>query len=244
MINRKQRLNRSESIKNSFKKNSKGITLMTLIIYITIIFVILVLTMRVMKYYTGNIRDAADTSFETEFEKFNVYMLQETRQAGNGFFNAKTNKLSFANGDVIEFRKEEGNDIGEIYHNDIKICENVDACTLTSDNSMNGETTVTVNITINGISKNDIQYVMPTYTGKMPFVYQEVEYIESTGTQYIDTNVSMTLNTTILSKFNLTNSSGNTNWSAPYGCTPGLGLYMPSSRITEKLTHLLEVIQM
>ena len=170
--------------KNSFSHfySGKGITLMSLIIYITIMFVILVLTMRVMKYYTGNIRDVADTSFEIEYEKFNMYMLQETNKSYNAVVNVSDNdrKITFYNGNTIYFEKEEGNDIGKIYYNDIKICDDVDDCVFTKID----DSKIMVSLTING--KNVERYFT---TNKLPeFSYEKLDYIESSRKQFIRTD--------------------------------------------------------
>lgn len=54
--------------------------------------------------------------------------------------------------------------------------------------------------------------------------YQEVEYIESTGTQYIDTKTYLTVDTEIQSEFLFTGSNG--SYPTPYGSkNPSLGLY-------------------
>ena len=190
--------------------SSNGITLMSLIIYITIMFVILALIMRVTIYFTRNINDVADTSFEIEFEKLNMYMLQETNKTGNYVEEISEDRksITFTDENKLEFVKEDGNETGEIYFNEVKICENVNACVFTAtDNLETGKTTITVNLTINEKLKT-IQYVInnrldiaqSTSTEKeyiiektnkhgVPIEYQEVEYIESTGTQYINTRV-------------------------------------------------------
>ena len=50
-------------------------------------------------------------------------------------------------------------------------------------------------------------------TSRLPDGFVELEYIESTGTQYIDTNYSPTINTGIEIKFNVTSGNG-----SPFGC--------------------------
>lgn len=58
----------------------------------------------------------------------------------------------------------------------------------------------------------------------LPSEFQEVEYIESTGTQYIDTKLYLTLDTEIECDFLFTNISS--GYPTPYGCKPPvLGLH-------------------
>ena len=114
-------MNSKNRIKNGIKNSSYGITLTSLIIYITIMFVVLAVIMRVSLYFTKNISDVADTSFETEFEKINMYMMQETGKSLNGVYKLSENQIIFADENVIKFIKEEGEEAGKIYYNDIKI---------------------------------------------------------------------------------------------------------------------------
>lgn len=210
--------------------NKKGITLTSLIIYITIMFVVLAIIMRVTTYYTKNMSDVADTSFEEEFEKFNMYMLQETNKSGNYVADVSedNNSITFTDGNTITFQKEDGDETGEIYFNELKICENVGACAFTTDDEeTTGKTTITVNITINGTNKLNT-YVLEIYTTTtqteliqtennyiiektnkkgVPMEYQEVEYIKSSGSQYIQTDIIPTDNMGIYAKVLSTNIS-------------------------------------
>lgn len=171
-------------------KENKGITLSSLVVYITVMFVVLAIVIRVMLNFRQNISDVTDVTFEKEFEKFNTYMLEETNKERNGIAGTIKNGIEFSDGNTISFKDEDEDGEGEIYFNNIKICEAVNDCTFTAETNQElTKTTITVNITINEIQKEKI-YVMKsvtTYIPKLPKEYQEVEYIESTGTQYIDT---------------------------------------------------------
>lgn len=59
----------------------------------------------------------------------------------------------------------------------------------------------------------------------LPIEYQEVEYIESSGTQYIDTNVSLSSSDTVKCKFEIT--AGTYSWAdAIYGCSNGTAFFV------------------
>lgn len=224
--------------------NKKGITLTSLIIYITIMFVVLAIIMRVTTYYTKNMSDVADTSFEEEFEKFNMYMLQETKKTGNGVWYITDDWVKFTDKNIIKFKAQDENEIGKIYFNDIIICDNVNDCIFTrTDNTKTGKTIININITINN-NKKTFDFSMPITlnNSRLPYEFQEVEYIEGTGSQYIDTKTQLTLDTTILSKFKLRSCAN--GFPTVYGCTDqALGIYLPNSRIAERLIQVLEVIQ-
>lgn len=223
------RTNKILTSKNSPNLTSHGITLMSLIVYMTIMFVVLALIMRFTTNFTKNISDVADTTFEEEFEKLNMYMLQETNKSENYVeeVSEEQKSITFTDGNTIAFQKENESETGEIYFNSIKLCEGVDNCTFTSpDDEITNKTTITVTLTINGTTKS-IQYVIndklsiaqstiteevyiveKTEEQRLPIDYQEVEYIESTGTQYIDTGFIPSSNTSIEIKVI---STGNTH---------------------------------
>ena len=52
--------------------------------------------------------------------------------------------------------------------------------------------------------------------GGLPAAYQQVEYIASTGTQYINTGVSPTLDTEVAVDFGAFSNNGNT-YASPFG---------------------------
>ena len=177
------------------KINSKGITLMSLVVYMTAVFVVLAAIIRVTTYFTKNIDETADVSFETEFEKFNLYMLTETSKKGNKAEVLFDNTISFSDGNTILYKDEDNDGVGEIYFNGIKLCKNVTVCifSLTYDEQQT-KVIINVSITIKDISKHAI-YIMELAPNKgLPPEYQEVEYIGSTGTQYINTGVIPTNN--------------------------------------------------
>ena len=64
-------------------KNNKGVTLTSLVIYIAVIFIVVASIMRITTHFGDNMQDAADVSFETEFNKLNLYMLDESKKREN-----------------------------------------------------------------------------------------------------------------------------------------------------------------
>ena len=170
--------------------NNKGITLISLVIYIAIIFVVLATLMRITTYFSRNIRDSADVSFETEFNKLNLYLIDETESVGNIIVEITNGtQVIFSSGNKYTYNAEDK----KVYLNDnIKICQNIDNCLFEQKVAENGKNVLALTIKINGIEKN-VNYVITTQ-GKsglqLPYEYQQVEYIESTGTQYIDTGIN------------------------------------------------------
>lgn len=187
-------------------KNNKGITLTSLVVYIAVIFVVIAALMRIITHYSGNMADVADVSFETEFQKINLYLLDETKKTGN-FIQEITEegyKITFEKGNEYTYKPEEK----IIYlNNGIKVCEGVESCLFEEKTADNGKSVLSVTININGTEKN-IDYVITSVKGTtlLPAEYQQVEYIESTGTQYIDTKFYPNSSTSIEMK--ASNESG------------------------------------
>lgn len=179
-------------------KNDKGITLTSLVIYIALIFVVLAILMRITTYFNENIREMADVSFETEFNKLNIYLLDESKKSNNGIQEITEDgaQITFSNGNKYNYNAENKT----IYlNNNIKICENIETCLFEQKIADNGKDILSLTIKIDDIEKT-VNYVIAEKTQNnvsLPIEYQQVEYIESTGTQYINTRFIPNSNTSI-----------------------------------------------
>ncbi len=138
-------------------KNNKGITLSSLVIYIALIFVVLGILMRITMYFRNNMVDAADVSFETEFNKLNLYLLDESKKFGNQILKiTEGTEISFSEGNKYKYNSSDRT----IYLNDtIKICEKVERCLFEQKIAPNGKTVVIVTIQISGTEKT-VEYVI------------------------------------------------------------------------------------
>lgn len=172
-------------------RKSNGITLMSLIVYMTVVFIVLAAAIRITTYFRKNIDDATDITFESEFEKFNIYMLTETRKIGNRVDLISEEKIVFSDNNTIGFTDTDNDGTGEIYFNKTKICGNVNQCRFIIDNNEDENiATIAVYITIKQQQKEVVYSMNIAKRQELPQEYQEVEYIESTGTQYINTGVN------------------------------------------------------
>lgn len=171
-------------------KNNKGVTLTSLVIYIVLVTVVMAIVMRITTHFSNNMEDAANVAFETEFNKINLYLLDETKKTGNEIAQITQDGMavSFSKGNRYVYNYTDKS----IYLNDgIKICQNIETCLFEQKTAENGKNILSLTITIDNITKTT-EYVcstkVATQSGKLlPDEYQQVEYIESTGTQYIDT---------------------------------------------------------
>ena len=141
-------------------KSQKAITLMSLIVYITIMFFVLAATMRIITYFKNNMDYVADVTFETEFEKFNLYMLQETSKKGNEVESVSLDhrEISFTSGNTFSYTDDYNK--GEIYFNSLKLCENIEYCSFSYETDEE-TSTVIVNVEIQiGSTTKEMSYVI------------------------------------------------------------------------------------
>jgi len=138
-------------------KNNKGITLMSLVVYIAIILIVTATTMRITTYFRNNMEDVADVNFEKEFSKMNLYLLDESKKIGNQILEIKDgNEITFSSGNKYFYNKEEKT----IYLNgNIKLCENVDNCIFEQKIAENGKSIIELKIEIRGTIKT-VEYVI------------------------------------------------------------------------------------
>lgn len=138
-------------------KNNKGITLTSLVIYITLIFVIIGIVMRITTHFRNSMVDVADTTFQTEFNKINMYLLEESKKTNNEIIEIiDGTQISFTNGNKYTYNSTDKN----IYlNNTIKICENVESCLFEEKIAQNGKRVIVFTIEIEDTIKTT-EYVI------------------------------------------------------------------------------------
>lgn len=155
--------------------SNKGITLTSLVIYITVMFVVLATIMRVMTYFRKNMTEAADVSFETQIEKLNLYFLEETKKVGNDATVSENGyEIIFTSGNKYTYDLDDK----ILYLNDsIKICENIDTCLFIQDTetAKNKKTILKVEVTM-GENNKILQYVMTSEMQQGEIINEE-DYI-------------------------------------------------------------------
>lgn len=152
-------------------KNNKGITLVSLVIYIAVVMVVAAAVIRITTYFKNSMTDVADVSFETEFQKINLYLLDESKIVGNGIDEIiGGTKIIFTNGNRYQYNESEKT----IYLNDtIKVCENVESCTFSERTAENGKSVIVLTIRIREISKT-VEYVIANQMSEQ--IINELDY--------------------------------------------------------------------
>ena len=152
-------------------KNNKGITLVSLVIYIAVVMVVAAAVIRITTYFKNNMTDVADVSFEKEFQKINLYLLEESKTTGNGIDKITGGtEIIFTNGNKYKYIASDKT----IYLNDtIKVCENVESCTFSQKTAENGKSVIVLKIKISGTTKT-VEYVI--INQKSEQIINELDY--------------------------------------------------------------------
>lgn len=110
-------------------KSNKGITLISLIIYIIGLTIILALIATLTSFFNKNISVKDINSDTTQYTKFSSIFLEETSNKNNSVITCKSitdgiSYIVFSSGNQYTFDENSKS----IYKNNFKICENVEVC--------------------------------------------------------------------------------------------------------------------
>lgn len=105
-------------------KNNKGITLISLIIYILVVTIVLSILTVVFSNFDKN-KDLAEDKgkYIAELDKMALYFIRDSKN--NLDANVEVDRVVFADGTNYKYEKEEKS----IYRNKVKIAQNIEYCT-------------------------------------------------------------------------------------------------------------------
>ncbi len=131
-------------------KKEKGVTLVSLIIYVLVMVVIIAVMSQIISRFYDNTKELnSDTESVLEFNKFNSYFLREIKQEGNELDSIVNGNILFTSGNTFS---KQGS---YIYYNNIPICSKVTSFTATVDEE--DDTIINIRIEFENYSK-DINY--------------------------------------------------------------------------------------
>ena len=131
-------------------KSEKGITLVSLVIYILVMVVIIAVMSQIISRFYDNTKELnSDTESVLEFNKFNSYFLKEIKQDGNKLDSIVNGNILFTSGNT--FSKKDS----YIYYNNTPICSKVKSFIATID--ANDDTIINIKIEFENYSK-EINY--------------------------------------------------------------------------------------
>lgn len=116
-------------------KNQKGITMISLIIYIIALLIVIGVVATISRYFYKNVENSAEqVDPMSEYIKFNSFFSEEINSQGIQVLEAQENYIVFNNGVQYTYIPENKG----IYRNKVKICRLVDDCNFIY--SENGDT--------------------------------------------------------------------------------------------------------
>jgi len=144
-------------------RRNKGITLISLIVYIILSIMVLSMLTVLSMNFRDNINNLDESTVkDTEFDKLNLQLLKETKTENNLVDEEQTtsNKLVFTNGNTYTY--EENN----IYlNNNIKIAENIEIFNVQVSNE-NNKQKIKVSVTTEGKTRTT-EYVCMSELGNV-----------------------------------------------------------------------------
>ena len=135
------------------KTNQKGITLPSLVAYISILMIVIAAMTTMSTFFYKNISGVVDTpKYLSEFNKFSMIFVADIKNYTNA--NVTSNTIEFENGPTYKYQ---GN---AIYRNDVKIAEYIMSCDFTLS-QYNVDTTskniINVNMQIGKTAEKSVQ---------------------------------------------------------------------------------------
>lgn len=138
------------------KKSQRGITLISLTIYVIVMVVVVAITSLINSYFFTNMNTATSMINPlTEYTKFDSFFTEEVNHQNIKILACENNYIVFDNG--VQYTFIEEND--GIYRDTVKVCENVEKCTF-ENVIANGKNTIIVNLKIGTAKVRQIEYVL------------------------------------------------------------------------------------
>ena len=165
--------------------NNKGITLISLTMYVVGITFVIIAVATLTSFFYNNIVDLRDsTDSLSEFDKFNVAFLKEVKNDEVSVINIEKTKITFSNGVTFQFQ-----DNG-IYRNYVKICEQIKDCQFSST-TMGENIVIKVYLEIGTDFAKTLEYVG---NNKQNNVTNKRLILTKSTEEYTNGNVIVTLN--------------------------------------------------
>ena len=137
-------------------KTQKGVTLVSLTIYIIVMTIAIAVVAVISTYFYSNNNSLSDTIDPlTEYTRFNSYFSDEVNHNNIKILECADDYIAFDNGIQYTYVKENKG----IYQNKAKICSSVESCNF-SRSVKNGRDVVTVSIQIEKGQPKKVDYTL------------------------------------------------------------------------------------
>ena len=149
-------------------QTEKGITLISITIYIIVMLIMVSIITVLTSYFYKNVDiRSINEDLNQQYTKFNSYFIKEVNKKGNKIVDIHSLSKSKSEKELLENTSNQQNYIvfssgnqytyipenEGIYMNKVKIVQNITGCTFTANKEANGKTTVTVIIQGNNFEK-------------------------------------------------------------------------------------------
>jgi len=109
-------------------KNQKGITIVSLVLYVIVMIIVLgVMSMILGNFYNNTSAMQGNVEEVVKFNKFNNYFLKEVKANNNKIDRVESNYILFSSGNLFSMSN------GIIYFNNIQICDGVKKMNITQE---------------------------------------------------------------------------------------------------------------
>lgn len=137
-------------------KSQKGITLISLTVYIIAMVIVVAIISVISTYFYTNTNSLSDTINPlTEYTKFNSFFSDEANHSNIKILECKGDYIVFDNGVQYTYITENKG----IYRNKAKICKDVEKCTFERE-IKNGKNVVIVTIKIGTAEEKKVEYTL------------------------------------------------------------------------------------
>lgn len=124
-------------------KKQNGITLVSLVVYVIVMFIVLAVMSSIISNFYNN-TEAVQGNVEevVKFNKFNSYFLKEVKNSNNKVDNLSSNYILFSSGNAFSISNN------KIYYNNILICDGVQNMSITLGKNGDGIDRTIINVEI------------------------------------------------------------------------------------------------
>lgn len=119
-------------------KKERGITLISLIIYIIVMCMAIAILSIISNFFYSNTDYIKENSqYVSEYNKFNMYFIEDVKN-NKDTYQVTNNKIIFEDGTVYTYKADTDN---SIYRNKVKICKNIAYCKFSKSETVTNNTT-------------------------------------------------------------------------------------------------------
>ena len=123
-------------------KSEKGITILSLTVYVVVMTIVIAVTARVSTFLFKNVDQTEKVDALTQYTTFSSYFTEEVNTPNIKILECEENYVAFDNGVQYSYNAENKG----IYRGQVKICSDIEKCTFEQGVNQNGYATIKVTV--------------------------------------------------------------------------------------------------